>query len=90
MQGDCHVGVFLDDVVVVGAVIVGPIYPRHYTRMNPARVFNLRRLAHIGDECRLHHVFQLTYDNDAPRRMVAGFSCDGGIGHYAEQFSVVI
>ena len=41
VQGDCHINILADDVVVVGTVVIGPINPRCHTGLNPAGFCNL-------------------------------------------------
>ena len=66
MQGNGHIHVFLDDVVVVGAMIIGPVDPRHRAGMNPTGIGNLTGFRHIGHQRRFHHVGQRTDDGKAP------------------------
>ena len=56
MECGSHIDIFLDDAVVVGAVVVGPIDPRYHTWLYPARILQLTRIADIRDERRLHHI----------------------------------
>ena len=67
MQGDGHVHVFLDDIVVVASMVIGPIDPRYHTGMDPVRIINPAWLANIRDQCRLYDVGQLTDDGHTPR-----------------------
>ena len=69
MQCHRHVDILLNDVVIVGAMIVSPVDPRHHTGLNPTGIGNLTRLGHIGDECRFYDISQRTHDDYTPRRM---------------------
>ena len=69
MQANGHVNVLFDDVQIVGTVVVGPVYPRDDTRLNPRSVSEAAGIADIGNESRLHHVGKAADDGDAPRRV---------------------
>ena len=61
-----HIHVLLDDIVVVGTMIIGPINPRHRTRLNPTGIRNLARFAHIGHQRGFRHIFQASDDSQSP------------------------
>ena len=46
----CHVYIFLDDVEVVGAMVVSPVNPRHHTGAYPTGVGNLSGGADISNQ----------------------------------------
>ena len=69
MQRHRHVDILLNDVVIVGAVIVSPVDPRHHAGLNPTGIGNFTRLGHVGDERRLNDISQRTHNDYTPRRM---------------------
>ena len=50
MQGDRHIDVFLDDVIVVRAMVIGPVDPRHHSGMNPVDIGEFTGFGDVGDE----------------------------------------
>ena len=50
MQFDRHIDVFLDDVIVVRAMVIGPVDPRHHAGMNPVDIVELTGFGDVGDE----------------------------------------
>ena len=63
-----HIHILLHNLIVVGAMIVCPVYPRHRTWLYPRCVLNAARVADIGDKSGSHHVFQLAHNNHSPWR----------------------
>ena len=87
-RGQVHI--LLDDVVVVGAVVVGPVDPRHHARVNPVGIVQFAEFAEVGDQGRFHHFGQRADDDHAPGRMVGNLAFVGLVRHHAEDFAVVV
>ena len=67
VQSCRKIHIHLDDVIIVGAMIICPIHPRHNTRLNPAGISQFARFRHIRDQCRLHHICQRANHGNTPR-----------------------
>ena len=69
-QTDSQIHIFFDNVVVVRAVIVGPVNPRNHARLNPRNIVKLAVGGHIGNQCRFHNISKIANNSHAPRRQV--------------------
>ena len=50
MECNGEIDIFLDDVEVVGTMVVSPIDPRDNTWLNPTGIVETAGLAHVGDQ----------------------------------------
>ncbi len=64
-----HIYIFLDDIQVVAAMIVSPVYPAYASRMNPRSIFQATRRTDIRHQGRCHQVLFLPDDDYSPRRI---------------------
>ena len=65
----CHIHVFLYNLIVIAAMVVSPVYPRHRARFYPRCVFYTARITDIGDKSRCHHILQLSHYYHSPWRL---------------------
>ena len=92
-QVQCHgqIHILADDVVVVAAVVVGPIHPCHYARLNPGCVCEFRGFRDVCHEGGFHDIGQGSHDNDAPGRVPAASGCGVVlVGAYAIELAVCV
>ena len=66
MQGDGHIHILLDDIVVVRAMVISPVDPRHRAGLNPMGIGYFARLADIGHQRGFHHILQTSDDSHSP------------------------
>ena len=64
----CHIHVFTYYLIVVAAMVICPVNPRHRAWLYPRCVLDAARVADIGDKSGSHHVFQLAHYYHSPRR----------------------
>ena len=67
-KGDGHIHILLDDIVVVRAMVIGPVDPRHRAGLNPMGIGYFARLADIGHQRGFHHILQTSDDGHSPGR----------------------
>ena len=91
MQRGGHVHIFLDDAIVVGAVVVGPIDPRHHTGLYPVRIIQLAWFTDIRNQRRRYDIGQRAHDNHAPRGMPVASNPHLVLGrHHTEALPIII
>ena len=90
MQRGGQVHILLDDVVIVRAVIVGPINPGNDPGVDPVGIVQFAPVADVGDQGRFHHVRQGADDNHAPRGVVGVLSFLRFIGNHPEHLAVIV
>ena len=86
-----HIDIFLDDLIVVRAMIVGPVNPRHDAGLNPTYVGYLAGLTNVGDERRLHYLGQGADNGHTPGSVPAAFDTHFVLVRYhAEKFALIV
>ena len=64
----CHINILLYYLIVIGAMVVCPIYPRNRTWFNPRSVLYAARFTDISNERGSHNIFQFSnYNNPVGR-----------------------